>query len=58
LDTTIMEEAVIYVAERPKFLCRPGLSGNRRAVRLTEAILKADEVKYMTMVEKTDTGTL
>ena len=58
LDTTIKEEAVIYVGERPKFHCRPGLSGKRRAVRLTEPILKADEANYMTSVERTDTKTL
>ena len=58
LDTSLKEEAIVYVGERPKFLCRPGLSGTRRAVRLTEPILKADEVNYMTTVEKTGTDTL
>ena len=58
LDTTIKEDAVIYVGERPKFLCSPGLQGKRRAVRLGQPILKADEVNYMTTIEKTNSGTL
>jgi flagellar motor switch protein FliM len=58
LDTTIKEEAVVYVGVRPKFRGVPGLLGKRRAVQLTEPILKADEVNYMTSVEKTKTDTL
>ena len=58
LDTTIKEEAVVFVGDRPKFLCRPGLSGKRRAVQLTEPILKKDEVNHMTSTERSKTGTL
>ena len=54
LDTGVTEDAVVFVGARPKFLGRPGLSGKRRAVQLTDAILKADESNYMSEVERTD----
>ena len=58
LETTLDEDAVVFVGDRPKFLARPGLQGKRRAVQLTERIVKADEPRYMTEVEKTETGML
>jgi flagellar motor switch protein FliM len=58
LETTLAEDAVVFVGDRPKFLARPGLQGKRRAVQLTERIVKADEPRYMTEVEKTETGML
>jgi flagellar motor switch protein FliM len=58
LDTTLNEDAVVFVGDRPKFLARPGLQGKRRAVQLTDRIVKADETRYMTEVEKTETGML
>ena len=58
LDTETRRDAVVYVGNRPKFLGRPGLSGKRRAVLLTEPILKADEALHMTDVERTETATL
>ena len=58
LDTETKRDAVVFVGSRPKFLGRPGLSGKRRAILLTEPVLKADEVLHMTDVEKTETGTL
>jgi len=58
LETTLDEDAVVFVGDRPKFLARPGLQGKRRAVQLTERIVKADEPRYMTEIEKTETGML
>ena len=58
LDTSVKQDAVVFVGARPKFRARVGLSGKRRAVQLTDAIVKADESIYMTEVEKTDTNTL
>ena len=58
LDTTLNEDAVVYVGDRPKFLARPGLMGKRRAIQLTDHIVKADEPKYMTEIEKTTTERL
>ena len=56
LDTPVKDDAVVFVGDRPKFLGRPGLLGKRRAIQLTDPISKADESKYMTEVEKTETG--
>ena len=58
LDTETKQDAVVFVGNRPKFLGRPGLSGKRRAILLTEPILKADEVIHMTDVARTETKTL
>ena len=58
LDTETKRDAVVFVGGRPKFLGRPGLSGKRRAILLTDPILKADEALHMTDLEKTETGTL
>ena len=58
LDTPVKDDVVVFVGTRPKFLGRPGLIGKRRAVRLTEPILKADEQRYMTDVERTEEGKL
>jgi len=58
LDTTLNEDAVVYVGDRPKYLARPGLMGKRRAIQLTERIPKADEPKFMTEIEKTTTEQL
>jgi len=55
LETHMAKDAVVMVGDRPKFLGRPGLIGKRRAIQLTEPIIKADEVNYMTDVQKTDT---
>jgi len=54
LETPVKDDVVVYVGTRPKFLARPGLVGKRRAVQLTEPIVKADEPQYMTEVEKTE----
>ena len=54
LDTPIKNDVVVYVGTRPKFLARPGLVGSRRAVQLTEPIVKADEKQYMTEIEQTE----
>ena len=58
LDTETKQDAVVFVGDRPKFLGRPGLSGKRRAILLTEPILKADEPIHMTDVARTETKTL
>ena len=58
LDTTLNDDAVVFVGDRPKYLARPGLKGKRRAVQLTDRIVKADESRYMTEVEKTETQKL
>ena len=58
LDPTLNDDAVVFVGDRPKYLARPGLQGKRRAVQLTDRIVKADESRYMTEVEKTETGEL
>ncbi|MDA0748086.1 MAG: flagellar motor switch protein FliM [bacterium] len=58
LDTSVKEDAIVFVGTRPKFQGRPGLAGKRRAIQLTQPIVKADESVYMTEVEKTDTNTL
>jgi len=58
LDTPVRDDVVVFVGTRPKFLARPGLIGKRRAVRLTEPILKADEQRYMSEVERTEEGKL
>lgn len=58
LDTPVKDDAVVFVGDRPKFLGRPGLIGKRRAIQLTDSIAKADESRYMTEVEKTETGQL
>lgn len=58
LDTLIKNDAVVFVGDRPKFLARPGLVGNRKGVQLTEPIVKADEAQYMTEIQKTETGQL
>jgi flagellar motor switch protein FliM len=55
LDTSVKQDAVVMVGDRPKFLGRPGLMGKRRAIQLTDPIIKADEVNYMTDVQKTET---
>ena len=55
LDTPITQDSIVFVGSRPKFLGRLGLSGKRRAIQLTENIVKADESNYMTEVEKTET---
>jgi flagellar motor switch protein FliM len=54
LDTFVKEDAVVFVNGRPKFLGRPGLLGKRRAVQLTDPIVKAEEANYMTDVQKTE----
>ena len=54
LDASVKDDVVVYVGTRPKFLARPGLIGTRRAVQITEQIMKADELQHMTEVEKTD----
>jgi len=54
LDTVLTDDAVVFVGDRPKYLARPGLQGKRRAVQLTERILKADEPIHMTSVERTE----
>ena len=56
LDTSTQQDAIVFVGDRPKFLGRPGLVGKRKAVQLTEAIIKADEPQYMTDIQKTETG--
>lgn len=58
LDTSVDEDAIVYVGDRPKFLARPGLVGKRRAIQLTDRIVKADESKFMTQIEKTETEQL
>ncbi len=55
LDTPITQDSIVFVGARPKFLGRLGLSGKRRAIQLTEKIVKADESNYMTEVERTET---
>ena len=54
LDTSVREDAVMFVGTRPKFRGKPGLDGKRRAIMLTEPIVKADESIHMTEVERTD----
>jgi len=58
LETSVKQDAVVFVGDRPKFLGRPGLMGKRRAIQLTEPIIKEDETNYMTDVQKTETYVL
>ena len=58
LDTSVKHDAVVFVGNRPKFLGRPGLMGKRRAIQLTDPIIKEDEVNYMTDEQKTETYVL
>ncbi|MDA0711425.1 MAG: flagellar motor switch protein FliM [bacterium] len=58
LETSIKQDAVVFVGDRPKFMGRPGLVGKRRAIQLTEPIIKEDETNYMTDVQRTDTMVL
>ena len=58
LDTTLHQDAIVYIGVRPKYRARPGLVGKRRAAQLTDAIVKADETIHMTEVEKTDANEL
>jgi flagellar motor switch protein FliM len=58
LETSVKQDAVVFVGDRPKFLGRPGLMGKRRAIQLTEAIVKEDETNYMTDVQRTETYVL
>ncbi len=38
LDTTKEEPAVVFLGKQPKFLGKPGLDGERRAVKLQQVI--------------------
>ena len=46
LDTRVDEAAIVFVGDRPKYLGRIGLHGNKRAVEVTERILETDEDRY------------
>jgi flagellar motor switch protein FliM len=46
LDTEKGDPAVVFIGERPKYLARPGLQGNRRAVQIVEGIHGDDEDRF------------
>jgi flagellar motor switch protein FliM len=54
LDTSVRDDAIMFVGTRPKFKGKPGLNGKRRAIMLTEPIVKADESVHMTEVARTE----
>jgi flagellar motor switch protein FliM len=48
LDTKIHEPSVLFVGDRPKFLARPGRSGQSLAVEILRPITPEEEEKYIT----------
>ena len=55
MDTKTTDPTVIWIGDRPKLLARPTRKDNQMAVQVTEGIPKAHEVKYMNVVQKTET---
>ena len=46
LDTSADEPAIVIIGDRPKYRCRVGLKGNKRAVQTLEEIPAEDEHLY------------
>lgn len=47
LDTRIHEPSVLFVGDRPKFLARPGRSGQSLAIEILRSITPEEEEKYI-----------
>ena len=58
LDAGSDEPGVLFVGDRPKFEFTPTQIGNRHAARMSRRIVKAGMPRYMSEVQKTDTGIL
>ena len=46
LDTHADENAIVFIGDRPKYRCRVGLQGNKRAVQILEEIPAEEEHLY------------